>query len=165
MSGWCPQWTSDEKICSRIVNNEVQFYEDNSFLAIKNKIHMSKVANYSMSHGSSKSLHVVTYVPGAKGAPCFTKMYQYPNFDDNQVIANKSFFQADSVKYKWNNQGNTVLHYMSVKGESGMVGLAKEGPIYSVVGGMVTRRQPVCRRVRVHARQGHHVWDERGASV
>merc|ERR1719341_2850264 len=105
-----------------------------------------------MAHGSSKSLHVVTYVPGAKGAPCFTKMYQYPNFDDNQVIANKSFFQADSVEYKWNNQGTTVLlltqsdvdktgasyygkqqlHYMSVKGESGMVGLAKEGPIYSV---------------------------------
>jgi len=152
MSGWCPQWSSDEKICSRIVNNEVQFYEDNSFQAIKHKIHMSKVSNYSMAHGSSKSLHVVTYVPGAKGAPCFTKMYQYPNFDDNQVIANKSFFQADSVEYKWNNQGSTVLlltqsdvdktgasyygkqqlHYMSVKGESGMVGLAKEGPIYSV---------------------------------
>ena len=152
MSGWCPQWSSDERICSRMVNNEVQFYEDNSFLAIKHKIHMSKVANYSMAHGSSKNLHVVTYVPGAKGAPSFTKMYQYPNFEDNQVIANKSFFQADSVDYKWNNQGNTVLlltqndvdktggsyygkqqlHYMSVKGESGMVGLAKEGPIYSV---------------------------------
>jgi len=152
MSGWCPQWSSDEKICSRMVNNEVQFYEDNSFLAIANKIHMAKVANYSMAHGSSKSLHVVTYVPGAKGAPSFTKMYLYPNFADNQVIANKSFFQADSVEYKWNSPGTTVLlltqsdvdktggsyygkqqlHFMSVKGDSGMVGLAKEGPVYSV---------------------------------
>ena len=105
MSGWCPQWSEDEKICSRIVNNEVQFYEDNSFLAIVHKIHMAKVANYSMSQGSSKNLHVVTYVPGAKGAPSFTKMYQYPNFADNQVIANKSFFQADSVEYKWNKPG------------------------------------------------------------
>merc|ERR1719323_2318070 len=105
-----------------------------------------------MAHGSSKNLHVVTYVPGAKGAPSFTKMYLYPNFADNQVIANKSFFQADSVEYKWNSPGNTVLlltqaevdktgasyygkqqlHYMSIKGDSGMVGLAKEGPIYSV---------------------------------
>ena len=152
MAGWCPQWSSDEKICSRMVNNEVQFYEDNSFQAIAHKIHMAKVANYCMAHGASKNLHVVTYVPGAKGAPSFTKMYQYPNFADNQVIANKSFFQADSVDYKWNNVGSTVLlltqsevdktggsyygkqqlHYMSVKGESGMVGLAKEGPIYSV---------------------------------
>jgi len=152
MTGWCPQWSSDEKICSRMVNNEVQFYEDNNFAAIGHKIHMAKVANYSMAHGSSKNLHVVTYVPGAKGAPSFTKMYQYPNFADNQVIANKSFFQADSVDYKWNSPGNTVLlltqaevdktgasyygkqqlHYMSIKGDSGMVGLAKEGPIYSV---------------------------------
>merc|ERR1719227_45000 len=79
------------------------------------------------------------------GAPSFTKMYLYPNFADNQVIANKSFFQADSVEYKWNSPGTTVLlltqsdvdktggsyygkqqlHYMSVKGDSGMVGLAK----------------------------------------
>jgi len=152
MFGWCPQWSSDEKICSRMVNNEVQFYEDNSFQAIANKIHMAKVANYSMAHCSSKSMHVVTYVPGAKGGPSFTKMYQYPNFDDNQVIANKSFFQADSVEFKWNRPGNTVLlltqaevdktggsyygkqqlNFMSVKGESGMVGLAKEGPIYSI---------------------------------
>ena len=68
------------------------------------------------------------------------------------MIANKSFFQADSVDYKWNSSGNTVLlltqsdvdktggsyygkqqlHYMNIKGDSGMVGLAKEGPIYSV---------------------------------
>lgn len=69
----------------RMVNNEVQFYEDNSFQAIAHKIHMAKVANYSMAQGSSKNLHVVTYVPGAKGAPSFTKMYQYPNFADTQV--------------------------------------------------------------------------------
>ena len=109
MSGWCPQWSSDEKICSRMVNNEVQFYEDNSFQAIANKIHMAKVANYSMAHCASKAIHVVTYVPGAKGGPSFTKMYLYPNFKDNQVIANKSFFQADSVEFKWNRPGNTVL--------------------------------------------------------
>ena len=69
----------------RMVNNEVQFYEDNSFQSIAHKIHMAKVANYSMAQGSSKNLHVVTYVPGAKGAPSFTKMYQYPNFADTQV--------------------------------------------------------------------------------
>ena len=92
-----------------MVNNEVQFYEDNSFQAIAHKIHMPKVANYSMAQCSSKSLHVVTYVPGSKGGPSFSKMFQHPNFEDSQVIANKSFFQADSVEFKWNRTGTTVL--------------------------------------------------------
>ena len=109
MSGWCPQWSSEERICSRMVNNEVQFYEDNNFQAIADKIHMPKVANYSMAQCSSKSLHVVTYVPGSKGGPSFSKMFQHPNFEDSQVIANKSFFQADSVEFKWNRPGTVVL--------------------------------------------------------
>jgi len=27
----CPQWTKDEKVCARNVNNEMLFYEDNNF--------------------------------------------------------------------------------------------------------------------------------------
>jgi len=152
MSNWCPMWSLDEKICSRMVNNEVQFYENSNFDAIAHKIHLAKVSDFSMTPGNSKNTHVVTYVPGSKGAPSFTKLYQYPSFDDNQVLANKSFFQADSVDFKWNSLGSTVLlltqaevdktggsyygkqqlHYMSTKCDTGMVGLAKEGPIYSV---------------------------------
>eukprot|EP00092_Neocalanus_flemingeri_P017385 GFUD01018805.1.p1 GENE.GFUD01018805.1~~GFUD01018805.1.p1 ORF type:complete len:598 (+),score=151.66 GFUD01018805.1:66-1859(+) len=152
MSNWCPMWSLDEKICSRMVNNEVQFYENSNFDVIAHKIHLAKVSNFSMAPGNSKSTHVVTYIPGSKGAPSFTKLYQYPSFDDNQVLANKSFFQADSVDFKWNSLGTTVLlltqaevdktggsyygkqqlHYMSTKCDTGMVGLAKEGPIYAV---------------------------------
>jgi len=152
MSNWCPMWSLDEKICSRMVNNEVQFYENSAFDAIVHKIHLAKVSDFSLAPGNSKNTHVVTYVPGAKGAPSFTKLYQYPSFDDNQVLANKSFFQADSVDFKWNSLGTTVLlltqsevdktggsyygkqqlHFMSTKCDTGMVGLAKEGPIYSV---------------------------------
>jgi len=152
MKNWCPMWSLDEKICSRMVNNEVQFYENSNFDAIVHKIHLAKVSDFSMAPGSSKNTHVVTFVPGSKGAPSFCRMYLYPSFDDNQVLANKSFFQADSVDFKWNSLGNTVLlltqsevdktggsyygrqqlHYMSTKGDTGMVGLAKEGPIYSV---------------------------------
>lgn len=36
-------------------------------------------------------------------------MFKYPNFDNQQVIANKSFFQADKVEYYWNAKGNSVL--------------------------------------------------------
>jgi translation initiation factor 2A len=151
MSNWCPVWSADEAICSRIVNNEVQFYEAGNFESIAHKIHLKKVEDYSMSP-NSKPTHVVTYVPGAKGAPSFCRLYQYPAFNDNQVMANKSFFQADKVEMKWNAPGTAVLlltqaevdktggsyygkqqlHFMSTKGETSMVGLAKEGPIYSV---------------------------------
>jgi len=150
MSNWCPSWTSDEGVCSRMVNNEVQFYEAGDFDAIKHKIHLKKVEDYSQS--SLPSPHVVTYVPGAKGAPSSCRLYKYPAFEDQQVLANKSFFQADNVEMKWSPVGSAVLlltqaevdktgssyygkqqlHFMSVRGDTSMVGLPKEGPIYAV---------------------------------
>jgi translation initiation factor 2A len=53
--------------------------------------------------------HVVTYVPGAKGAPSFCRIYKFPNFEENQVVTNKSFYQADTVDLKWNGPGTAVL--------------------------------------------------------
>jgi translation initiation factor 2A len=149
--GWAPIWTKDETICSRMVNNEVQLYSNNDFSTITHKIHMQKVADFSMSPAPGRP-HVVTYVPGTKGGPSFCKLFQFPNFGENQVLANKSFFQADSVDMKWNSTGTGVLllvqaevdktgasyygkqqlHYMTTKGETCMVELKKEGPIYSV---------------------------------
>jgi len=149
--GWCPVWNKDESICSRLVTNEVQFYVNNDFSKIAHKIHMQKVSHYGMSTNSG-SVHVVTYNPGHKGGPSFSKLFQFPNFGENEVLANKSFFQADSVDIKWNNPGTGALllvqadvdktgasyygkqqlHYMNIKGDTSMVSLSKEGPIYSV---------------------------------
>jgi len=151
MNNWCPLWTSEEKVCSRMVNNEVQFYENQDFETIAYKLHLAKVQDFSLSPTTAKQAHLVSYVPGAKGQPSFCRLYQYPLFAEHQVIANKSFFQADSVDMTWNNPGTAVLlltqsevdktggsyygkqqlHYMSTKGDTTMVGLAKEGPIYS----------------------------------
>jgi len=151
MSNWCPSWSCDERVCSRMVNNEVQFYEDGDLDVIKHKIHLKKVEDYSQSPESSQP-HVVCYVPGAKGAPSFCRLYKYPNFGEEQVLANKSFFQADKVDIMWNSVGTAALlltqaevdktgssyygkqqlHWMSTRGDTAMVGLAKEGPIYSV---------------------------------
>jgi len=148
---WCPQWSTDERLCSRMVNNEVQFYENGDFQQIKHKIHIQKVSDFGLSPSKDKP-HVMTYVPGSKGAPSFAKLYAYPNFEDTQVVASKSFFQADKMEVKWNSSGIYVLlltqadvdktgssyygkqqlHFLSTKGDSSMVGLSKEGPIYSV---------------------------------
>lgn len=151
-AGWCPMWTQDEGLCSRMVNNEVQFYANNDFSTVSNKIHMEKLSNFSMSSVKG-SPHIVTCVPGQKGGPSFCKLFQFPNFGDNQVLGNKSFFQADSVDIMWNSPGTGVLllvqsevdktgasyygkqqlYFMTVKGETSMVSLSKDGPIYSVV--------------------------------
>ncbi len=43
-----------------------------------------QVADYSMSRNLGTA-HVVTYVPGSKGAPSFCRIYRYPNFEENQA--------------------------------------------------------------------------------
>jgi len=152
--GWCPTWNKDESLCSRMVNNEIQFYGGNDFSKLVNKLHLNKVTEFAMSPnsraGPRDQTHVVAYAPGAKGGPSFCKLYQYPNFEDNQVLAHKSFFQADSVDMKWNScgtccllliqadvdktgssyYGRQQLHGINTRGDAFMVSLSKQGPIY-----------------------------------
>lgn len=151
MGGWCPMWTSEERYCSRMVSNEVQFYEGGNFDTIAHKLHLAKVEGYSLSPTASKACHLVAYVPGAKGGPSTCRLYQFPLFAEHQVVASKSFFQADSVEMTWNCQGSSCLlltqsevdktggsyygkqqlHFISTRGDTAMVGLPKEGPVYS----------------------------------
>jgi len=151
MGGWCPMWTSEERYCSRMVSNEVQFYEGGNFDTIAHKLHLAKVEGYSLSPTASKACHLVAYVPGAKGGPSTCRLYQFPLFAEHQMVASKSFFQADSVEMTWNCQGSSCLlltqsevdktggsyygkqqlHFISTRGDTAMVGLPKEGPVYS----------------------------------
>lgn len=152
VDSWCPSWSDDEKICVRSVNNELQFYEDNDFNTIANKLHMQKVSDFALSPGSQPS-KVSIYVPGSKGAPSFVRLYQYPNLGGpTAALANKSFFKADRVSMQWNPKASAVLvtastdvdksgasyygeqtlHYLAVNGETAVVQLAKNGPIYDV---------------------------------
>ncbi|XP_067013815.1 eukaryotic translation initiation factor 2A [Anabrus simplex] len=150
-SGWEPQWSSDEKLCARNVNSDVLFYENANFETVVNKIHIQKVANFSLAPGTPP-YHVLCYVPGKSGQPSFGRLFRYPKFESQMSLANKSFFQADRVDMMWNKKGTGVLlmtstevdktgssyygkqalHFISTKGETAMVLLSKEGPIYSV---------------------------------
>ncbi|XP_005308275.1 eukaryotic translation initiation factor 2A [Malaclemys terrapin pileata] len=153
MQNWCPCWADDESISARIVNNEVHFFENNNFDTIANKLHLQKVNDFVLSPGPQPS-KVSVYVPGSKGAPSFVRLYQYPNFGGPQsALANKSFFKADKATMLWNNKatavlviastevdktgasyyGEQTLHYIATNGESAVVQLPKNGPIYDVV--------------------------------
>ncbi|KAM8770147.1 eukaryotic translation initiation factor 2A isoform 3-T4 [Rhynchonycteris naso] len=152
MQSWCPSWSEDEAICARNVNNEIHFFENNNFNIIANKLHLQKINDFVLSPGPPP-YKVAVYVPGSKGAPSFVRLYQYPNFDGPQAaLANKSFFKADKVTMLWNKKatavlviastdvdktgasyyGEQTLHYMATSGESVVVQLPKNGPIYDV---------------------------------
>ncbi|KAB0357499.1 hypothetical protein FD754_001655 [Muntiacus muntjak] len=153
MQNWCPSWSEDETLCARNVNNEVHFFENNNFNKIANKLHLKKINDFVLSPGP-QPYKVAVYVPGSKGAPSFVRLYQYPNFDEpHAALANKSFFKADKVTMLWNKKatavlviastdvdktgasyyGEQTLHYMATNGESAVVQLPKNGPIYDVV--------------------------------
>uniref|UniRef100_A0ACB8FB91 Eukaryotic translation initiation factor 2A n=2 Tax=Sphaerodactylus townsendi TaxID=933632 RepID=A0ACB8FB91_9SAUR len=150
IQNWCPCWSDDESICARNVNNELHFFENNDFSTIANKLHLQKVTDFVVSPGDQPS-KVAVYVPGSKGAPSFVRLYQYPVFGGPQAaLANKSFFKADKVTLLWNSKatavlviastevdktgasyyGEQTLHYIATNGESAVVQLRKNGPIY-----------------------------------
>ncbi|KAM9481325.1 eukaryotic translation initiation factor 2A [Clarias gariepinus] len=152
VEGWCPSWADDESIAVRCVNNELHFFENNNFETIANKLHLQKVSDFALSPGSQPS-KVAVYVPGSKGAPSFVRLYQYPNFSGpSSALANKSFFKADKVTMLWNKRASAVLvtastevdktgasyygeqtlHYLATNGDSAVVQLPKNGPIYDV---------------------------------
>jgi len=92
-------------------------------------------------------------VPGQKGGPGFGKLYAFPNFHpEKDVVASKSFFQADRMETEWSHDGKMALlltqsevdktgasyygkqqlHFIAANGDTAMVQLAKDGPIYSI---------------------------------
>ncbi|CAE1174123.1 EIF2A [Acanthosepion pharaonis] len=142
---WKPEWSPDDKIMTRLHNNDVEFYEKGSFETPIARIHATKISQYSLSNNN----HVAFCIPGSKGQPSNVRVFKYPNINGCPV-ANKSFFKADKTSLHWNKSGNgllvitstetsassyygeTGLHYLSVKGEGCLVPRAKDGPVYHV---------------------------------
>lgn len=147
---WAPEWTDDEKLCIRNVNNELHCFEESKFDEIKVKLHLQKIASFSLASAGPPYM-VAGYVPGTKGQPSFVRLYRYPNFGGpNAAVANRTFFKADKVEMMWNSTatamllltttetsessyyGDQGLHYVGVNGEGNLVHLGKNGPVYHV---------------------------------
>lgn len=58
-----PQWSSDEKVCGMLVNNDVVLYEDSNFEKVVHRINVAKVAKFSIAPGVAP-YHVLCYMPG-----------------------------------------------------------------------------------------------------
>eukprot|EP00112_Aurelia_sp_Birch-Aquarium-sp1_P022323 Seg626.2 transcript_id=Seg626.2/GoldUCD/mRNA.D3Y31 product="Eukaryotic translation initiation factor 2A" protein_id=Seg626.2/GoldUCD/D3Y31 len=148
---WQPQWTEDELLCARCVNNEVHFYENRDFTSVSTKLYQQGVTNFTLAPGHAP-FKVSIFVKGTKAAPSFVRLFQFPNLESQQALANKSFFKADKVDMFWNKKGSSLLiltstevdttggsyygeqalHFMSIKGDSSLVPFDKRGPVYAV---------------------------------
>lgn len=63
-SNWNLQYTSDEKLCARIVTNEVQFYNSDDLTTVWNKLRAEGVTDFSIAPGQSNNLAV--FIPERK---------------------------------------------------------------------------------------------------
>lgn len=159
---WQPNFSMNEDLCVQHVNNDLLFYTNGKFDKPSKRMTTLKVADFSLSTNSSpsasnqhlidkrrklKNHYIAVYSQGAKAQPSFVRIYKYPNLDE--CIANKSFFNADRVKFNWSPSGKSMLllcqadvdqsgksyygeqslHFLNVKGESYLIKLSKEGPI------------------------------------
>lgn len=104
-TGWNLQYTPDEKLCARVVTNEVQFYQSDNLSTVWNKLRVEGVADFALSPGQTHSIAV--FIPERKGQPAQVKVYIVPQF--NAPVSQKSFFKGDKVQLKWNASGTTVI--------------------------------------------------------
>lgn len=104
-TGWNLQYTPDEKLCARVVTNEVQFYQSDNLSTVWNKLRVEGVADFALSPGQTHSIAV--FVPERKGQPAAVKVFIVPQF--GAPVSQKSFFKGDKVQLKWNSSGTTLI--------------------------------------------------------
>ncbi|XP_026683231.1 eukaryotic translation initiation factor 2A [Diaphorina citri] len=63
-----PQWTSDESLCARLVNNELQFYNVPDFDTIVTKVTVPNIGSFTLSP-EKDPVHILCYVVGKTGHP------------------------------------------------------------------------------------------------
>lgn len=111
LDDWMPTWSNDEGVLALMVGGEAYFYEPNGpngFQKSANKIGGSRGGELSIAGGGA-SPQVSLYVPGVKGQPSVCKIFRYPALDANQIVASKSFFQADRVEMMWNKRATGMI--------------------------------------------------------
>ncbi|KAJ5594497.1 uncharacterized protein N7459_000705 [Penicillium hispanicum] len=148
-TGWNLQYTPDERLCARVVTNEVQFYQSENLSTVWNKLRVEGVVDFALSPGQTHSIAV--FVPERKGQPAQVKVFIVPQFGAS--VSQKSFFKGDKVQLKWNSSGTTLivlaqtevdrtgksyygettLYLLSASGAfDSRIDLDKEGPIHDV---------------------------------
>ncbi|ORX56481.1 eIF2A-domain-containing protein [Piromyces finnis] len=101
---WEVQWTEDESVVARLVNDQIEFFNI-SEKSLLNKFKLKGMTTFSISPG--KSPFVATFVPEIKGNPASVKIYSYNNY--KSPVSAKSFFRVDNIDMYWNDLGTNLL--------------------------------------------------------
>lgn len=152
-SNWHPVWVKSEEFAARHLTNELLFYSGSEFNKSISKFNVHKVNGFSLStsRAANPKHYVAIFTSGAKGQPCFVRIYEYPELGGNPV-AQKSFYKADNVEFKWDPMGTSLLlytttdvdktgksyygesnlHFINVRGDTFVLTRDKDGPIHAV---------------------------------
>lgn len=115
-AGWKPQFTQDERLFAKNVNNKEIFLFDVSNVdaeininqpAYKYKVSDSNspFQSFQISPGLNPSIAI--FIPEKSGKPANVSIYNLPNF--SQPICQKNFFKAERCQLKWNSLGTALL--------------------------------------------------------
>lgn len=153
-NGWKPQFTQDEKLFAKNVNNkEIHFFPPVAGSKPEHKFKLNDLSAQFQSFQISPGLNpsIAIFVPEKNGKPAQVLIYNIPNF--NQALSTKTFFKAERCQLKWNSIGTALLalastdHDTSNKsyyGESNLyllgiagtydsrIDLKREGPIHDI---------------------------------
>lgn len=101
-------WTPDEFLFFRFVGSEVLFYEKGDFTKVAAKYSQARLIACSVVFNArNECYYVATFVKGEKAGPGMAKIFAYPRFEN--AIAVQSMFKVDSVAFKFNPKGKTIL--------------------------------------------------------
>ena len=149
-TNWAPQWSDEEEVMARNVTNEIQFYNGHDLgSGIRSKLFLQNLSRFSLSPGKSPC-RIVVFVPENKGAPAIVRLYNMNSPDT--VLAHKTFYKADKIRFVWSRTGNDVLiltstdvdatgksyygetnlYLLSSTGFDCRLGFEKEGPLFDV---------------------------------
>lgn len=106
------QWSEDESTAVRVVTNTLHFFPgDNLGEAPTAKIGIQGVTKCELSKGSAPYTLAV-FIAGSKGSPGKLALYRHPDQGGEEIL-NRSTFRAESVTFKWNSRGSSLLALVS----------------------------------------------------
>lgn len=158
---WRIQWTDDEVYSVRLIGSEILIHKYNNYEKYESKLVIPKVDGYALSPGSEPH-HLAAYVPPSGGQPAVVQLRRLDH--KFTVVANKTFFKCDKAQLLWNCKGSALvvmanlevdqsnqsyygeqnLYLVAINGESCMVPLAKNGPVYCVKWSPLGKEFAVC---------------------
>ncbi|CAM9309742.1 unnamed protein product [Ascophyllum nodosum] len=101
------QWSSDELIAARGLDNDIQIYHGQHFdQGIASRVTCPKLGAFSLAPGPAP-YRIATFVPEIKGKPGKIAMWQYPGAET--PLASRSSFRAQEASFRWSPDGRAVL--------------------------------------------------------